>query len=95
MTELTSLRAVGSKVWIRPDPEQGKTESGIILASAWQHPPCAGTAVAVGPRAELDIKVGDRVAYRWIDAEQAGATIEWQDEKFKVLNVEQLVGVVE
>lgn len=92
---MINFRAVGQKVFIRPDPDEGKTPGGIIIASAWQHPPCAGTVVAAGPRAQEHFKVGDRVAYKWTDGEQLGATVEWQDERFKVLNVDQIIGVVE
>ena len=103
MTESLGFRAVGQKVFIRPDPNEETTASGIIKPLAWQHPPCSGRVVACGRgtytrRGEfvpVDLKLGDRVAYRWLDAEQITSTIEWNGEKLKVLNADQLIGVVE
>lgn len=98
-----TLRAVGQKVFIRPDKVEEKTLTGIFLTPSYQPPPCSGVVVACGPGRynrkgifiPTDLKPGDRVSFRWIDAEQINSTVKWNGEELKVLNADELVGLVE
>jgi chaperonin GroES len=100
---MSNLRAVGQKVFIRPDKLEEKTASGIFLAQNHQHPPCSGVVVACGPGIHnrkgafvpTELKPGDRVSYRWITAEQINSNVKWNGEDLKVMNADELVGLVE
>lgn len=75
------------KVMIFPDPSPEFSDSGLIVRPAnWTQPPGTSTVIAVGPGRHnqrgvfqpTTVKPGDRVSYRWIDAEQE--SVKWTHE---------------
>lgn len=103
MTMTNKLRAVGNKVIIKPDPEEGRTASGLIIAQAWQHPPCSGTVVSAGRGKynhkgvfiPTDLEPGMRVSYKWIDVEAPQNQIEWEGVSLRVIDADLINGIVE
>jgi chaperonin GroES len=91
------LRVIRNKVLVKLDEPPVKTPGGILFNSNWQTPAGSGTVVSVGPglvnrrgvRIPVDVNVGQRVAFRWLD----GKEIEWQGGIYKVLNDDELHGV--
>jgi chaperonin GroES len=99
------LRAIRDKVIIRRLKQPEVVGSGILIAHPdWQPPPDEGIVVAVGPGRRstrtgeiipTSVQVGQKVAFKWMEAEQAGRSIKWEGEELKVLDEGQLCGIVE
>ena len=66
-----SLKPLGDRVLIKPEPAEQKTATGLYIASNAQEKPQRGEVVAVGAgklndkgeRMPIDVKVGDTVIY--------------------------------
>ena len=65
------LNPIGDRVVVKPEPEEQKTKSGIVLPDSAKEKPQEGTVVAVGSgrtldsgqRVPLEVKVGDKIIY--------------------------------
>lgn len=63
--QLSDIKGLGYKIYVKPDPVKEKTESGIILLESYQrmnHPPETGEVFEVGSKV-TDCKVGDRIMF--------------------------------
>lgn len=65
------LSPIGDRVVVKPEPEEQKTKSGIVLPDSAKEKPQEGTVVAVGTgrildngqKVPLEVKVGDKIIY--------------------------------
>jgi chaperonin GroES len=65
------LRPIGDRIVVRREAAEEKTAGGILLPDTAKNKPQRGTVLAVGPgalkkdgtRAEMQLKVGDRVLF--------------------------------
>ncbi|MFA6431731.1 MAG: co-chaperone GroES [Candidatus Margulisiibacteriota bacterium] len=65
------LVPLGDRVVVKPEPEELKTKSGIVLPDSAKEKPSEGAVVAVGTgrildngqRIAIEVKIGDRVIY--------------------------------
>ena len=72
------LKPIADRIVVRREAAEEKTAGGILLPDAAKNKPQRGTVVAVGPgkmkpdgsRAEMQLKVGDKVLFTsWAGAE--------------------------
>jgi chaperonin GroES len=65
------LTPIGDRVVVKPEPEEIKTKSGIVLPDSAKEKPSEGTVIAVGPgrvlengqKIALEVKIGDKIIY--------------------------------
>ncbi len=65
------LTPIGDRVVVKPEPEEIKTKSGIVLPDSAKEKPSEGTVVAVGSgrvldngqKVPLEVKIGDKIIY--------------------------------
>lgn len=87
------IRPIGERVLVKPVKVEEKTASGIILPGAGEKErPNIAEVIAVGKGEKLeDIKVGERVVY----SKFSGAEIKDGEEKYIILNIEDVLAVIE
>ena len=87
------IKPIGERVLIMPIKEEEKTASGIILPGASdKEKPNLGTVIAVGKGDNLkDVKKGQTIVYN----KYAGTEIKSNEEKYIILNGEDVLAVVE
>ena len=87
------IRPIGERVLVKPVKVEEKTASGIILPGAGEKErPNIAEVIAVGKGKKLeDIKVGERVVY----SKFSGTEIKDGEEKYIVLNIEDVLAVIE
>lgn len=87
------IRPIGERVLVKPVKVEEKTASGIILPGAGEKErPNIAEVIAVGKGEKLeDIKVGERVVY----SKLSGTEIKDGEEKYIVLNIEDVLAVIE
>ena len=95
---VSTVQPLGDRVFIKISEAEEKTAGGILLPDAAQEKPQVGEIVAVGPgkrnddgsRAELDVKVGDKVLY----SKYAGTDIKLGSEEYILLAEKDILAVV-
>ena len=87
------IRPIGERVLVKPVKVEEKTASGIILPGAGEKErPNIAEVIAVGKGEKLeDIKIGERVVY----SKFSGTEIKDGEEKYIVLNIEDVLAVIE
>lgn len=87
------IRPIGERVLVKPVKVEEKTASGIILPGVGdKERPNMAEVIAIGKGEKLeDIKVGEKVVY----SKFSGTEIKDGDEKYLVLNIEDILAVVE
>lgn len=87
------IRPIGERVLVKPVKVEEKTASGIILPGAGEKErPNIAEIIAVGKGEKLeDIKVGERVVY----SKFSGTEIKDGEEKYIILNIEDVLAVIE
>lgn len=88
-----NIKPIGKRILVKLVKEEEKTASGIILPGASdKEKPSIGNVIAVGSDKELaEIKVGQKVIY----SKYAGTEIKDNDEKYLILNIEDVLAIVE
>ncbi len=95
---VSTVQPLGDRVFIKVSEAEEKTSGGILLPDAAQEKPQVGEIVSVGPgkrnddgsRAELDVKVGDKVLY----SKYAGTDIKLGSEEYILLAEKDILAVV-
>jgi chaperonin GroES len=95
---VSTVQPLGDRVFIKVSESEEKTAGGILLPDAAKEKPQVGEIVAVGPgkrnddgsRAELDVKVGDKVLY----SKYAGTDIKLGSEEYILLAEKDILAVV-
>ena len=87
------IRPIGERVLVKPVKVEEKTASGIFLPGAGdKERPNMAEVIAIGKGEKLeDIKVGEKVVY----SKFSGTEIKDGDEKYLVLNIEDILAIVE
>ena len=94
-----ALKPLGSKVLVKPDPEEEKTKGGIILPDTAKKKSQEGVVVAVGEgkllengqRVPLSVKVGDRVVF----SKYGGTEVEIDGEEYIILDEDSIYAIKE
>ena len=91
------LKPLGERVIVKPEPEEEKTKSGIVLPESAKEKPQEGTVIAVGEGRVLDsgqkvpvgVKVGDKVIY----SKYGGTEVKIDGEEYIILNERDILAV--
>lgn len=83
------LTPIGDRVVVKPEPEEVKTKSGIVLPDTAKEKPSEGTVVAVGSgrvldngqKVSLEVKIGDKVIY----SKYGGTEVKIDGEEYIIL----------
>lgn len=88
-----NIKPIGERVLIKPIKIEEKTASGIILSSdSSNDAPNTAEVVAVGNLEKFsEIKVGNKVIY----AKFVGTEIKDKDEKYVLINAEDILAIVD
>ena len=94
-----SLKPLGDRVLIKPEPAEQKTATGLYIASNAQEKPQRGEVVAVGAgklndkgeRMPIDVKPGDTVIY----GKFGGNEVKIDGEDFLLLRADDIYAVIE
>ncbi|MDR3259915.1 MAG: co-chaperone GroES [Fusobacteriaceae bacterium] len=87
------IKPIGERVLIKPIKEEEKTAGGIILPGASdKEKPNLGEVIAIGKGEKLEgIEVGNTIVYN----KYSGTEIKSGDEKYIILNGEDVLAIVE
>ncbi len=93
------LRPLGDRIVVKPLEKEVKTKSGILIPDTAKEKPQEGEVVAVGKgklldngqRAEMEVKVGDKVIF----SKYAGTEVKIGDEKYLILSERDVLAIVE
>ncbi len=94
-----NLRPLGDRIVVKPLEKEVKTKSGILIPDTAKEKPQEGEVVAVGKgklldngqRAEMEVKVGDKVIF----SKYAGTEVKIGDEKYLILSERDVLAIVE
>ena len=94
-----SLKPLGDRVLIKPEPAEQKTATGLYIASNAQEKPQRGEVVAVGAgklndkgeRMPMDVKPGDTVIY----GKFGGNEVKIDGEDYLLMRADDIYAVVE
>ncbi|WP_288736053.1 co-chaperone GroES [uncultured Enorma sp.] len=94
-----SLKPLGDRVLIKPEPAEQKTATGLYIASNAQEKPQRGEVVAVGAgklndkgeRMPIDVKPGDTVIY----GKFGGNEVKIDGEGYLLMRADDIYAVVE
>lgn len=98
--EKISIRPLGSKVIVKRDEAESKTESGIYLPEKAKDKPKTGRVLAVGPgalneetgeRIALSIKHGDTVLF----TSYAGTEIKLNGQELLIMDEDDILAVMD
>ncbi|MDD4179172.1 MAG: co-chaperone GroES [Candidatus Margulisbacteria bacterium] len=91
------LTPIGDRVVVKPEPEEIKTKSGIVLPESAKEKPSEGTVVAVGggkildngTKAHMEVKVGDKVIY----TKYGGTEVKIEGEEYVILAERDILAI--
>jgi len=91
------LTPIGDRVVVKPEPEEVKTKSGIVLPESAKEKPSEGTVVAVGggrildngQKAHMEVKVGDKVIY----TKYGGTEVKIEGEEYVILAERDILAI--
>lgn len=92
------LSPIGDRVVVKPEPEEQKTKSGIVLPDSAKEKPQEGTVVAVGSgrvldsgqKVPLEVKVGDKIIY----SKYGGTEVKIDDEELIFLSEREILSKI-
>ncbi|NQT29025.1 MAG: co-chaperone GroES [Candidatus Saganbacteria bacterium] len=92
-----NLTPLGDRVVVKPEPEEQKTKSGIVLPDSAKEKPSEGTVVAVGSgrvldsgqRVAVEVKIGNRVIY----SKYGGTEIKIDGEEYIILSERDILAI--
>lgn len=91
------LTPIGDRVVVKPEPEEQKTRSGIVLPDTAKEKPSEGTVVAVGSgrifdngqKVPLEVKIGDKIIY----SKYGGSEVKIDEEEFIILSERDILAI--
>jgi chaperonin GroES len=96
--QMASIKPLGDRVVVRPEPAEEKTSSGLYIPDAAKEKPQRGTIVAVGPgrvengtKIDMTVKKSDVVLY----GKYAGTEITIGGEELLIMRETDILGVVD
>ena len=87
------LKALGNNILILENMARAETMSGITIPLAWRKKSYTGWVVSVGPKVAKHIPELTHRMYVVFRA-YSGTEIEWQGNKFRLLNPEEVIGMI-
>jgi chaperonin GroES len=91
------LAPIGDRVVVKPEPEEQKTKSGIVLPDTAKEKPQEGTVVSVGTgrildngqKVPLEVKVGDKIIY----SKYGGTEVKIDEEEYIILAERDILAI--
>ncbi|KPJ64966.1 molecular chaperone GroES [candidate division WOR-1 bacterium DG_54_3] len=91
------LNPIGDRVVVKPEPEEQKTKSGIVLPDSAKEKPQEGTVVAIGTgrildngqKVPLEVKVGDKIIY----SKYGGTEVKIDNEEYIILSERDILAI--
>lgn len=94
----TTIKPLGDRVVVKPEPADERTESGLYIPESAQDKPQRGTVMSVGPgrvengtRIDMNVSEGDNVLY----GKYAGTEFTLDNEDVLIMRESDILGVVE
>ena len=94
---MASIKPLGDRVVVRPEPAEEKTSSGLYIPDAAKDKPQRGTVVAVGPgrvengnQIDMTVKADDVVLY----GKYAGTEVAIGEEDLLIMRESDILGIV-
>ena len=94
---MASIKPLGDRVVVRPEPAEEKTSSGLYIPDAAKEKPQRGTIVAVGPgrvengnQIDMTVKADDVVLY----GKYAGTEVAIGEEDLLIMRESDILGIV-
>ena len=85
------IKPLGERVLLEvPEVKEEKTQGGLFVPDTAKEKPLEANVIAVGAKVE-DIKAGDKVVY----AKFAGTEVKYEDKKYLIMYVADVLAVVE
>jgi chaperonin GroES len=81
------IRPMNGRIVVRPLETAEETKGGIVVPDTAKEKPREGEIIAVAEDATEEVAVGDRVIYK----EHSGAEFSVEDEKFILMETDDLV----
>ncbi len=94
MADKIKIKPLGSRVLIRPEEEEPRTSSGILLPETAKEKPQIGVVVAVGnidEEDEIKVEVGQKVLF----PKYTGTEIKIDGVEHLIMDVSDLLAIVE
>jgi len=94
MADKIKIKPLGSRVLIRPEEEEPRTSSGILLPETAKEKPQIGVVIAVGnidEEDEIKIEVGQKVLF----PKYTGTEIKIDGVEHLIMDVSDLLAIVE
>ncbi len=92
MAKKIKVQPLGSRVLIRPEEEEPRTSSGILLPETAKEKPQIGEVIAIGDEEEeIPVKVGQKVLY----PKYTGTEIKIDGVEHLIMDASDLLAVVE
>ncbi len=95
---MTSIKPLGDRVVVQPQPAEEKTESGLYIPDSAQEKPQRGTVRAIGEgrvedgtRIEMTVDEGDEVLY----GKYAGTEVTLNGQEYLIMRESDIFGIVE
>ena len=85
------LKPLGARALVKEVEREETTVSGIVLPDTAKEAPNSAEVVAVGEHEDVKVGVGDVVVLR----KHSGTEVELDGEEHRILDAEDLLGVVE
>ena len=94
---MASIKPLGDRVVVRPQPAEEKTASGLFIPDTAKEKPQRGTVVAVGPgkvengtKVDMTVSDGDIVLY----GKYSGSEIAINNEDLLIMRESDILGIV-
>jgi chaperonin GroES len=85
------FKPLGARVMVKEVERDETTESGIVLPDTAKEKPQTAEVVAVGAHEDVKVSVGDVVVLR----KYSGTEVEVDGEEHRIVDAEDILGVVE
>ena len=97
MVASKKLTPIGDRAVVKPEPEEVKTKSGIVLPDTAKEKPSEGTVVAVGggrildngQKVPLEVKIGDKIIY----SKYGGTEVKIDEDEFIILSERDILAI--
>ena len=94
---INKLTPIGDRVVVKPEPEEQKTKSGIVLPDTAKEKPSEGTVVAIGTgrildngqKVPMEVKIGDKVIY----SKYGGTEVKIDSEEYIILSEKDILAI--
>lgn len=83
------LKPLRDEILVKDVPDRLVSTGGISLSRAWEHPSGEAIVRALGPKSQVELKIGTRLLTR----PYAGREIEFQGEKLRLLKPSDIIGI--